>query len=68
LTRTTATDADPVGLADIAERLGLQRQTPAVWRQRYSEFPEPRWWVSGWPAWDWNLDIRPWLKATGRAA
>jgi hypothetical protein len=57
--------ADPVGSADIAKRLGLKRQTVAVWRKRHRDFPEPRWEVSGQPAWDWQ-DIVPWLAATGR--
>ncbi len=58
--------ADPVGAAEIAERLGFKRQTVSVWRQRYETFPQPRWVVSTYPAWDWNLDILPWLRSTGR--
>ena len=55
-----------MGLADIAERLGLRRQTIAVWRLRHHDFPKPRWEVSGWPAWDWGYDVIPWLQKTGR--
>ena len=57
--------AEPVGLAEIAERLGVQRKTAVMWRQR-ALLPEPRWTVSGSPAWDWP-DIERWAVATGRA-
>jgi hypothetical protein len=57
---------DPVGLADIARRLGLDRGTPTAWRARYREFPSPRWTVGNYPAWDWTEDILPWLERTGR--
>jgi predicted DNA-binding transcriptional regulator AlpA len=64
-TRRYKVHADPVGSADIAKRLGLKRQTVAVWRRRHPDFPQPRWIVSGQPAWDWQ-DIVPWLERTGR--
>lgn len=57
--------ADPVGAADIAERLGVKRQTVAIWRRRHTDFPKPRWTISSQPAWDWS-DIAPWLVSTGR--
>jgi hypothetical protein len=60
------TDADPVGLAEIAHRAGVQRKTAVQWRHRRL-LPAPRWpSVSGAPAWDWNLDIIPFLTRTGR--
>jgi hypothetical protein len=59
--------ADPVGLVEIASRLGLRRQTIAMWRMRHPDtFPTPRWTVSTLPAWDWRRDIVPWLIATDR--
>jgi hypothetical protein len=58
--------ADPVGLAEIAQRLGVQRGTAKQWHWR-GLLPEPRWTVSGAPAWDWHQDIEPWAKETGRA-
>ena len=56
--------ADPVGTADIAERLGVKQQTVAMWKYR-GLLPEPRWTVSGLPAWEWS-DIEKWAKSTGR--
>jgi hypothetical protein len=64
--RLTTAQAAPVGLVEIAERLGLRRQTISVWRTRHPDFPHPRWRVSGLPAWDWRRDVLPWLIATGR--
>lgn len=57
-------EADPVGLLEIAERLGVKRQTARMWRQR-GVLPAPRWLVSGLPAWDWP-DIARWARETGR--
>lgn len=48
----------PVGVAEIAERLGQRRQTVAQWKLR-GKLPEPRWVVSGQPAWSWEDDIAP---------
>lgn len=55
---------EPVGLAEIAERLGVKRGTVDVWRRR-DRLPEPRWTVGGRPAWDW-ADIVAWAERTGR--
>jgi len=65
-------DADPVGVKDIAERLGVKQQTVSMWRFRSQEgklpvpMPEPRWTVSDMPVWQWS-DIKKWAKKTGRA-
>jgi predicted DNA-binding transcriptional regulator AlpA len=56
---------EPVGLPEIADRLGVNRQTAYNWRQR-AVLPPPRWTVGGSPAWSWQLDIEPWARATGR--
>lgn len=50
--------ADPVGLKEIAERLGVKPQTAQVWRHR-GILPAPEWTVSGAPAWDWPT-IKAW--------
>lgn len=55
---------DPVGSTDIADRLGVQPQTVAMWRYR-GVLPEPSWFVSGMPVWNWP-DVVRWAKETGR--
>lgn len=61
---TTPLGPDPVGLAEIAERLGVAGQTARNWRTR-GLLPEPSWTVSGAPAWPWS-EIRAWAKRTDR--
>jgi len=55
---------DIVGLAEIAERLGVQRRTVDRWRER-GVLPDPTWTVGGRPAWEWST-IEAWARATGR--
>lgn len=61
---TPAMSVDPVGLADIADRLGVARQTAKQWNAR-KLLPPPKWMVSGSPAWNW-ADIEKWARKTGR--
>lgn len=56
--------AEPVGLCDIADRLGVARQTTKQWHLR-KLLPPQRWTVSGRPVWEW-ADIQAWTKRTGR--
>ena len=63
-TATRAVCSFPVGAAEIATRLGVRPQTVHAWRQR-KLLPEPRWTVSGQPAWDW-LEVESWAKRSGR--
>ena len=63
-TTTPSDEPTPVGAAEIAERLGVKPQTVHTWRQRRL-LPEPRWTVSGQPAWDWS-EIAAWARRTGR--
>jgi len=50
---------DPVGAADIAERLGVKPVTVRAWQARRTNFPKPRWQVNGQATWDW-ADVRNW--------
>jgi hypothetical protein len=55
---------DLVGPAEVARRLGVQRQTVAVWRMR-GVAPPPLATCSGVPVWDWGT-LEKWAKATKR--
>ncbi len=57
-------NADPVGLVEIAVRLGVDRATADQWRLRHL-LPEPDWTVGGRPAWDWPK-IQAWAGRTRR--
>lgn len=57
-------DCEPVGLAEIAERLGIKRDTADHWRTR-GLLPEPSWTVGGRPCWPWSV-IEAWARETGR--
>jgi predicted DNA-binding transcriptional regulator AlpA len=56
---------EPVGVVEIAERLGVTRKAVDAWRMRDLGFPEPRWTVGGRPAWEWE-DVEAWARATSR--
>lgn len=64
MTKRTVTEPEPVGLAEIAERLGVSRATADQWRYR-GVLPDPRWTVGGRPAWNW-ADVERWAHETGR--
>lgn len=55
---------EPVGLVEIAERLGVKRGTAKQWHHRRL-LPAPRWVVSGAPAWDWSA-VERWARESGR--
>lgn len=55
---------DPVGIPEIAVRLGVKRETVDQWRHR-KLLPSPRWTVGGSPAWEWSA-IEAWARATHR--
>ena len=56
---------EPVGLEEIAARLGVKRVTADTWRTR-KKLPEATWpRVGGRPAWRWQV-IRDWAIETGR--
>ena len=65
MSRRKPPDAEPVGLAEIAQRLRVQRDTVDKWRAR-NLLPEPTWpSVGGRPAWNWPV-IETWARETGR--
>jgi len=55
---------DIVGLNEIADRLGVQKNTPDTWRGR-GLLPEPAVVVSGTPLWEWST-ILDWARRTRR--
>lgn len=55
---------DPVGLAEIADMLGVRRALVDRWRER-EVLPPAKWTVGGRPAWD-RKDIEEWARTTGR--
>lgn len=64
------TALEPVGVVEIADRLGVSRDAVNKWRERFPPgtpggFPQPRWTVGGRPAWAWG-DVESWARATGR--
>lgn len=56
---------DPVGVPELAARLGVTRKAVDQWRVRGLGFPPAKWTVGGRPAWDWP-QIEKWARATGR--
>lgn len=54
-----------LSMADVARELGVARNTVAVWRGRYPDFPAPDVTVGGAPGWlESRLDeIRAWRSA-----
>lgn len=46
-------EVDPVGVREIAERMGVQAATVSMWRRR-ALMPEPRWNRSGVDLWLWS--------------
>jgi hypothetical protein len=57
---------EPVGLSEIADRLGYPRQTAKQWHSMRHVLPEPGpGTVSGKPWWDWGVIVE-WARETGR--
>jgi predicted DNA-binding transcriptional regulator AlpA len=54
----------PVGIPEIAVRLGVRRGTVDQWQWRRL-LPPPKWTVGGRPCWELG-DIEEWATATGR--
>lgn len=66
-----AEEIEPVGMLEIAERLGVQAGTVDKWRRRSREggirhpMPAARWLVSGYSAWNWH-EVEQWAVESGR--
>ncbi len=56
---------DLVGAAEIAERLGIVRQSVHQLRRRHADFPEPVAVLAQAMVWSWP-EIEAWARATGR--
>lgn len=61
-----AETSEPVGVVDIAHRLGVKPGTVHAWVQRDEDFPIPRWEIGGQRLYSWP-SVRAWAEATGRA-
>lgn len=57
---------DPVGVQDIAWRLGYEAPTVSNWIKRHADFPKPLFRVSNGriPVWEWAT-VRTWVVTTG---
>jgi hypothetical protein len=54
---------EPVGLIDMAARLGVDDRTPQQWHHR-GQLPPADWpSVSGRSAWCWPHTVKPWAEA-----
>jgi hypothetical protein len=56
---------DPVGVTEIARRIGVSGSDVDRWRVREADFPAPDRTVAGQPAWEWDA-IERWAKTTGK--
>ena len=57
--------SDLVGSAEIAERLGVVRETVLLWRRRPVDFPEPVATLQQAMDWNWR-DVEAWARSSGR--
>jgi hypothetical protein len=57
--------SDLVGVAEIADRLGIAIVTVHRWRERPVDFPAPVQQLSAGLIWAWP-DVERWAKNTGR--
>lgn len=60
---TMTKKGDPVGIHEIADRLGVKVVTVRLWRWQATKgegppLPEPEYTVSGSPAWEWDTFLR----------
>lgn len=62
---THACECEPVGVVDIADRLGLKQNTVSQIQLR-GRMPDAQGKVSNVPWWCWPHTIEPWAIETGR--
>jgi hypothetical protein len=60
-----ASDADLVGVAEIAQRAGVAEATVHSWRRRHDDFPAPIVRLAAGPVWRWP-DVEVWTRTLGR--
>lgn len=71
MSKATTTLRDPVGIQEIAERLGVNASTVHSWRHRATTaieripLPQPEATISNTPLWSWAT-ILAWARQTGR--
>ncbi len=53
-----------MGINEIAQRLNARPQTVSMWKFR-GLLPNPKWTVSGQPAWEWK-EVEKWARTTKR--
>lgn len=56
---------DLVGAAEVAERLGIARQSVHQLRHRHADFPQPLARLQQALVWNWP-DVEEWARRTGR--
>jgi hypothetical protein len=54
-----------VGMDEISDRLDVGKFTVVKWRQRYDDFPAPRFTLAIGPVWNW-YEVEQWAAETGR--
>jgi hypothetical protein len=62
---TTRVGRQLVGLTEIAQRAGTQKQAVSMWQSRHEDFPEPIAVLRTGQVWWWP-EVQAWLQKTGR--
>lgn len=62
VTKRMIDPAELVGAAEIAQRLGIHKQTVHLWRRRHSDFPEPVAELERALVWYWP-DVEAWARS-----
>jgi len=54
-----------VSTHEIADRLGVEKNTVHMWRYRNLGFPAPTWQLAVGPIWEWSV-VEEWARQSGR--